>query len=397
MGIAILLTVCASTPAEGQGLLRRLGNRIRGSAPQQYRQPIQTQRQPSSRYSPNGVSRLSPRANAPQTQSSQPANAATGDTDNVSRSSGASLGIVAQQVTTPVPGVQIVKLLPESKLQSAGLRRGDILVSLDGVPTPSLDEMGRLLEAGRAGQTSRVRIVRGRTAYDANVQLIASTKQLPDDTAIASKGPAKEPGDDADIAEVEKLGLALESEDRSRGIVVGKVEPGSIAAVSGVQVGDQIVSLDGRMLRSAEALNKAVNEKTDLSSSKLQIVRNDRIVVQRLRDPSEVTREAKPAATAKAESKSTTSGLGSMLGGLFGGSAAKPKAARQDAPSPPAPTNAAQSKASDVAAKLPSSSESASSDDVFESPIASDLMAFGDDEPIDSESFNVSPPERDLD
>lgn len=409
-GMAILITLASAAPTEGQGLLRRLGNRLRGGSPApqyrapqtrqpQYQQPVQPRQ--SARYAPNPspASRLSPRS------STSSPNGTGEDSAEGSDSTPASLGVIAQQVTVPVAGVQIVRFLPDSTLQAAGLRPGDILVSLNGAPTPDLDEMGKLLRRSKPGQLANIRLVRGRTAYDARAELIAGANP-PSDSAQAVAAKAAQDSqaspvasqknlDSGDVAKIDKLGLALDTTNRARGIVVNQVEPGSVAAVSGVQVGDQIVSLDGRMLRSVDALKDAVNEKNDLTSSKLQIVRDNRVVIQRLRDPGEISTvpaAAEVSVKDDAKPKSTVGSLGSMLGGFFGGGSAK--AATMNEPDI-ATESVAESR--EPAAKATPSDLPAPSTDVFEAPVSDDVLAFGDDEPVDTDSFDLTPPERDID
>jgi S1-C subfamily serine protease len=77
----------------------------------------------------------------------------------VTRSGRAFLGV---QVATPVGGVGVVvaSVRPGGPAAAAGLRRGDAIVSLDGKPIVSTDDLATVLATLRPGQTVSVGVVR---------------------------------------------------------------------------------------------------------------------------------------------------------------------------------------------------------------------------------------------
>jgi S1-C subfamily serine protease len=56
--------------------------------------------------------------------------------------------------------VQILQVLPESPAERAGLRRGDLLLELDGEPVDDANALQRLMVAERIGHHITVRILR---------------------------------------------------------------------------------------------------------------------------------------------------------------------------------------------------------------------------------------------
>ena len=58
-------------------------------------------------------------------------------------------------------GVLVAGIEPSSPAARAGLAEGDILVALDGAPTPSVDALHKLLTGERIGERAILTILRG--------------------------------------------------------------------------------------------------------------------------------------------------------------------------------------------------------------------------------------------
>ena len=57
--------------------------------------------------------------------------------------------------------VEIVEVVPDSPAERAGLRAEDLILAIDGVPTPRVDDVQRLMVADRIGQSLDLEVVRG--------------------------------------------------------------------------------------------------------------------------------------------------------------------------------------------------------------------------------------------
>jgi S1-C subfamily serine protease len=81
------------------------------------------------------------------------------------------LGLAGQTVPFPkaaaarygiaVPaGIQIVQIVPGGPAEKAGLRAGDVILSVDGKDAPSVDAIHRILDKGSIGRSSELRVLR---------------------------------------------------------------------------------------------------------------------------------------------------------------------------------------------------------------------------------------------
>jgi S1-C subfamily serine protease len=66
------------------------------------------------------------------------------------------LGIGA--ATLPAGGILVTKVYPGTGAAKAGLRAGDVIVSIDGMPTPTLDALAQVLAHHEPGDTVRVQL-----------------------------------------------------------------------------------------------------------------------------------------------------------------------------------------------------------------------------------------------
>lgn len=64
----------------------------------------------------------------------------------------------------PVPeinGVLVVRVLPNSPAAAAGMRRGDVIVQVDGQTVKSAEQLQSLVDNSRVGQVLQVKLQRG--------------------------------------------------------------------------------------------------------------------------------------------------------------------------------------------------------------------------------------------
>jgi S1-C subfamily serine protease len=102
------------------------------------------------------------------------------------------------RLATALGGLPILGCLAGSPAEDAGMRYGDILLSLDGMPTSSWDEF--LVARNLAGSKIVVRVFRQGQEFDMSLELRASNKtpaQVLEELSAAYEVPeeAEEPSD----------------------------------------------------------------------------------------------------------------------------------------------------------------------------------------------------------
>ncbi|OLC15881.1 MAG: hypothetical protein AUH29_06725 [Candidatus Rokubacteria bacterium 13_1_40CM_69_27] len=167
------------------------------------------------------------------------------------------LGIVIQDVTDELAGsfgvreregVLVADVMKGGPADTAGLRPGDVIVELGGVPIREVPDLQRQAASAMPGQTVTITVVRehGR----ATVKVTAG--EMPTDEPVAG------------AEEDESWGLAVEplASDParrldlpfSRGVVVTDVVPGTPADKAGLRRGDVILDVKGRPVTDVQGL-----------------------------------------------------------------------------------------------------------------------------------------------
>ena len=136
-----------------------------------------------------------------------------------------------------------------SPAAKAGLKTGDVVLSLNGKAIKDARDLSRQVASLDPGATAAVQVWRDNAKRDLSVTL----GRLGGDKA-ASAEPRSQ------TAELGKLGLSLapSSDTARKGVAVVKVEPGSSAAEKGFKAGDVIAEVGGRAVESPDDVKAAV-------------------------------------------------------------------------------------------------------------------------------------------
>ena len=160
------------------------------------------------------------------------------------------LGVELQDVTPDLAdslglarpeGTLITKLHPQSPLLAAGLRRGDVVIGIDGKSVEGAREFGFRVGTARIGDTRIVEYRRGDKTIESRVRLIAAPETVPrQQTNIKSRSPLQ--GlvvSNLSPAVSEELGIAAEA----IGVVIDNVKEGP--AQNFFQKGDILLAVNG--------------------------------------------------------------------------------------------------------------------------------------------------------
>ncbi len=154
-------------------------------------------------------------------------------------------------------GAFVNEVLPDSGAAKAGIKSGDVVVSLEGQTLSSFAELRAKVGSLGPGAVVKLGILRGGKAMDVNVTLGASPEVA---VALDTINPA-----------LTGLTLSNVESKTGKGVQVDDVVKGSPADQVGFQTGDVIVGINREAIDNLDALRKVLVSKPDLIA--LSVVR----------------------------------------------------------------------------------------------------------------------------
>jgi len=129
-------------------------------------------------------------------------------------------------------GALVNQVLPDSPAAQAGIRRGDVLLKLNGKEVRGVRQLQLLVASARVGEPVAVVLLRDGRELSLSVTVAERNEE-----AIASAGGGTP-------AAPEGIGLTVGPVERGDGVAVLSVDPESAAAQAGVRAGDVILSVN---------------------------------------------------------------------------------------------------------------------------------------------------------
>jgi S1-C subfamily serine protease len=145
------------------------------------------------------------------------------------------------ELPSDVNGVLVNEIWDEGPADRSGLERGDIITRIDGRPLHTAYGLYEMLEPTTTGQKLRIEVWRDSKTFDSTIQV----EELPH--AVASR-----------MAE-RRLGMKL-SLRSGGGYEVRSVRANTGASQTGIQAGDLILVINGRVLEDADDFRRAAHE-----------------------------------------------------------------------------------------------------------------------------------------
>ena len=169
-----------------------------------------------------------------------------------SRAPGRSFGVSAEPVKVgDRTAMKVVGVQPGSPGQKAGLEPGDIIVAANGVPITGAEALSAVVRKSGAALALTVRDTR--TGKDTRVEVKLGGDE-PADPNPAPADPAPGAGANRRLGAVTELVFY----DVDPAVKVTEVEPGSAAALAGLQSGDVIVEANGSPVLHPKELDEIV-------------------------------------------------------------------------------------------------------------------------------------------
>ncbi|MDG2272025.1 MAG: DegQ family serine endoprotease [Halioglobus sp.] len=168
-------------------------------------------------------------------------------------------------------GALIADISNNGPAAKAGLRSGDIIVKFDGKNIPASADLPHVVGLVAPGSTVEVELMRNKKLQTIDVEVGGLES---DDSYTLAAGDSEDDRGGRLGMEVESISAeSLEHFGISGGVVVRSIEPGSIAAESGIRVGDVITLIDTSPIQSVAAFERAVDSLKDGSSVPLRLIR----------------------------------------------------------------------------------------------------------------------------
>lgn len=167
----------------------------------------------------------------------------------------------ALKLPSDLKGVLLNQILPEGPAGRAGLQAGDVVVELEGQPVASQRALLGLVAQAEVGSPVALKVWRqGKT-----LSLTSQVAARPDDQATAAAPKGKPPAVRSQSPGFRGATLTPELArrlqlEKSVGVLVEEVSPGTPAARAGLRPGDVITQVDGKSVTTLEDLNRALDQ-----------------------------------------------------------------------------------------------------------------------------------------
>lgn len=154
-------------------------------------------------------------------------------------------------------GAFVSQVIEDSSADKAGLKPGDIIISLDNKPVRSFSELRAKVATMGADKTVNLGIFR-----DGKKQEVEVTLARAEDENIAAN-TLNEALEGATLAKTE-------TKDGVKGVKVIEVAPRSPAAMSGLEKGDVIIGVNRKRIKNLAQLRKIIEAKPDVIALNIQ-------------------------------------------------------------------------------------------------------------------------------
>ncbi|HMU38484.1 MAG TPA: Do family serine endopeptidase [Pseudomonadota bacterium] len=169
---------------------------------------------------------------------------------------------LAKAMGAPEKGALVIGLTGAGPAEKSGVRRGDVIVKVDGKSVANSREVQRQVLTHRVGDNVALELWRDGKI----VTLNAKAGELPSEDGPANNGPS----DDSASSPKAKLGLSLQTltpqlSERlglrnTHGVVIDGVKPGSPASEANLRRGDVITEVNRQPVKSIEEANKLLSQ-----------------------------------------------------------------------------------------------------------------------------------------
>lgn len=191
------------------------------------------------------------------------------------------LGVVIQEVNRDLAesfgldkpsGALVAQVVEDSPAEKAGLEVGDVILALDGKPVEVSGDLPHLVGNLKPGVKVMLDVIRNGERRKVRLQI----GTLPDGNPLVAEDTAASSNNRLGLAVAALTAEQKRELDVSAGVVVSRVEQGSMAARMGLRPGDVITHLDNKAIGSPAAFDKAARALPQGRSISMRVLRGGR-------------------------------------------------------------------------------------------------------------------------
>ncbi|MFQ5992847.1 MAG: PDZ domain-containing protein, partial [Nitrospiraceae bacterium] len=154
-----------------------------------------------------------------------------------------------------------------------GIKPGDVITKVNGAQVDTPNKLSRLIAGIEPGATSEIELVRDGQRQVVSVSL-SERRESPVVASLPPSQPEVKLGLDvqdltSELAEKFKL-------KDTTGVLISKVEPGSVANAEGLRVGDLIKEVNREEVSSVREFSEAISETKGGETILLRVLRENR-------------------------------------------------------------------------------------------------------------------------
>ncbi len=202
------------------------------------------------------------------------------------------LGVVIQDLTPslaqqfgvePFSGVLVSQITKDSPAAKAGIKPGDILVTVEKEPVTNTDELQSAIMFKEVGQKVTIALIRGGEKMDVQVTL---AERPPESELLSGDQQENEPQSETEENAVSKFGISVRDNSEeiadqlglntSQGVVISDIGHGSKADWAELQLGDVILEGNGQEISSVDDWNRIISNMDEDKAPILYIMRGNR-------------------------------------------------------------------------------------------------------------------------